>query len=154
MSHISNISTNGIEFDLGVLKALCQQEGWAFIDNQKTYRWFGRFVGDSPMPAGFTEKDLGKCDHAISIPGCSYELGVLKGKNGGYIMLADFWMEGGLHRKFGAKGEKFIQYYGVAQDKVWAESKGYDWEEVEAPEGARKIAVYVNDNSWDGGGEW
>lgn len=155
MSHVSNISTEGVEFDLDVIKVLCMQEGWKFMEGQETYAWFGQVVGDGPMPEDFTVEDLGKCDHAIRIPGCSYELGVLKGKNGGYIMLADFWKSGGLNAIFGEKGEKFKQFYGLAQDKVWAESKGYEWEEIETETTSRKIAVYMDgDSDWGGGEEW
>lgn len=149
MSHVANISTAGLEYDLDAIKHLCQWQGWEFLEGQQTYAWFGRSVGDYPIPEGYNVDDLGKCEHAIRLPGCSYEVGVVKGQNGGWVIMADFWQSGGLDVALGAKGEIFNQLYHVNQDIMWAESKGYAWEEAQgSTETSKKIAIYTE------GGEW
>lgn len=159
MSHVDNISTNGEEFDLEVIQELCRRMGWTFVEGKKTYAWYGYSVGDYPIPEGFTEADLGKCDHAIQIPGCSYEVGLVQGVDGGYNVIADFWREGGLDQVLGKHGELFQRDYNWQKDVMAAEEKGYDWQEVEIkaedklPEGARKVVYTQSGDSW-GGGDW
>jgi hypothetical protein len=93
MSHIAKIE---LEIkDLAALRAAVHSLGYEFKINQQTYAWYGRWVGDSPLPDGITTDELGKCSHAIRVPGCKYEIGVVQ-KNQSYILLWDFWHSGGL----------------------------------------------------------
>jgi len=149
MSHVDNISTHGEEFGLVTLLALCNRKGWQFLEGQETYAWWGRSEGDYPVPAGFTADDLGKCDHAIRIPGCRYEIGLVKRDNG-YAILADFWESGGLDQVLGQKGELFVRDYAMQQDICTAEANGWAWEEIPASmAGATKIRVAM-----EMGGGW
>ena len=66
MSHITTIELD-IK-DLDALKVAAEKLGLEFRRGQETYKWFGRSVGDSPLPAGFRKQDLGKCEHALRIP--------------------------------------------------------------------------------------
>ena len=66
MSHISKIEL--VIHSLEDLKEACRQLGFEFMENQKTYKWFGRWVGDTPLPEGVKIEDIGKCDHAIRVP--------------------------------------------------------------------------------------
>jgi hypothetical protein len=99
MSHIARIELK-IK-DLKALKAACQEVGFQFMENQKTYEWYGSFIGDSPMPEGLTVDMLGKCDHAIKVPGASYEIGVIKTGKDCYELHCDEWDENlaGQHKK-------------------------------------------------------
>ena len=63
MSHISKIEL--VIHSLADLKEACRQLGFEFMENQKTYKWYGRWVGDTPLPEGINIEDIGKCDHAI-----------------------------------------------------------------------------------------
>ena len=120
MSHIAKIK---VEIkDLDALKSIAKKLGLEFVEGQKSYRWYGRSMGDAPLPEGFTKDDLGKCDHALRIPQSvqdyrqPYEIGVVKRKDGksGYELLWDYWNGGyGLTDKIGQKGEKLIQGYAV-----------------------------------------
>lgn len=149
MSHVDNISTHMEEFDLEVAKALCKRKGWQFLEGQKTFAWWGVSEGDYPIPAGFTAEDLGKCDHAIRIPDCGYEIGLVK-HGLGYAILADFYYTGGLDHVLGQKGELFVRDYSMQQDIMTAEANGWAWEEVPASvAGATKIRVAM-----EMGGGW
>ena len=98
MSHIAKIELeiNSLED----LKAACIRLGFVFQENQNSYTWYGRWVGDSPLPEGINIDDLGKCDHAIKIPECAYEIGVVK-RGYKYTLLWDSWHRGGLEQKIG-----------------------------------------------------
>jgi hypothetical protein len=81
-----------------------------------TYKWYGRSVGDYPLPEGYTEDELGKCLFALGIKGnhSAYEIGVVKSKihPGEYEMLWDFWNGGfGLQEAIGEQGNKLRQRY-------------------------------------------
>lgn len=113
MSHVVALETKIL--DIEALKACCDELGLEFRENQKNYKWYGRSVGDYPLPAGFTENDLGRCEHAIGIKGnhTSYEVGVVKSRDGvGYTMLWDFWSGGnGLQAKVGDGCGKLLTGY-------------------------------------------
>lgn len=97
--------------DLSALRAACNELGFEFIENQKTYKWFGRWVGDSPMPEGMTKADLGKCDHAIKVPGSTYEVGLRKQADGSFTLAYDWWNSGGLKDKLGQNAGPLVQSY-------------------------------------------
>ena len=122
MSHISKIEL--VIHSLEDLKDACRQLGFEFIKNQKTFKWYGRWVGDTPLPEGIKIEDLGKCDHAIRVPGCDYEVGIVK-RGDHYILLWDYYSEGGLEVKIGPNAGKIKQAYTVARVRKEARRKGY-----------------------------
>lgn len=125
MSHIAEIE---IEIkDLECLKKASQKLGLNFIENKATYKWYGRSVGDYPLPKGFEQADLGKCDHALSIANPkdnrAYEVGIVKNKDGsqGYTLLWDFWNGGyGLEKLIGKNGVELKKEYSaqVAEKQI------------------------------------
>jgi len=115
VSHVSNIDVE--VKDLPSLKVACEELGLEFRENQTCYRWFGKFVGDAPLPLGFIEEDLGKCEHAIGISGKeSYEVGVVRNKTGvGFQLFWDEWAGGqGLEEVIGKGACKLKQAYASA----------------------------------------
>ena len=108
MSHVVEIATK-IK-DLTALKAACGELGFSFMENQHEYRWYGTWVGDSPMPQGMTKEDLGKCQHAIRIPGCKYEVGLCKEQGGSYRIVYDYW-ERSMNQALGQKAGPLVQAY-------------------------------------------
>jgi hypothetical protein len=118
MSHVAKIQV--VIKDLKALKAACAQIGLELVEGQKQYAWYGKHVGDYPLPEGFTAADLGKCDHAIRVikqplrPDgtahyrSAYEVGVVKNKDSeGYTLLWDFWAGGyGLQEAIGDEAKK------------------------------------------------
>lgn len=112
MSHVAEINFECK--DLEALDEACKVLGLALIMDQKTYKWYGISVGDYPIPTGFTAEDLGKCDHAITIPGnkTAYEIGVVHRRDGqeGYHLLWDFWAGGyGMAEKVGGNQATKLQ---------------------------------------------
>ena len=126
MSHVSQIELK-IK-SLEALKAACARLGLIFAENQHTYKWYGQFMGDYPLPEGVKLEDLGKCHHAIRVPGARYEIGVVE-KQGEYTLMWDFWHEGGLERVLGQGGGKLKQAYSVEQTKLVARRAGYQVKE-------------------------
>lgn len=141
MSHVESVKT--VITDLNALKAACARMGVEYVENQKTYKWWGHSVGDYPIPNGFTKEDLGKCDHVIRVPGVGYEVGVCKLKDRpGYTMLYDFFGQGqGLLTKFGQGLTKLVDNYSVEALKAKAKAKGYFTTEKTLPSGAIQLTV-------------
>lgn len=124
MSHVATIKAE-IK-SLRSIKAACKRMGFEFMENQKTYEWFGEHMGDYPIPEGMTIKDLGKCLHAIKIPGARYEVGIIKDpmnpKN--FKLIWDFWSGGGLKPKLGEDAWKLVQAYEIEHGKYTAKLQG------------------------------
>ena len=75
MSHIAEV--NLLVQDLNALHRACQR--LELVRGQQTCRWYGRSVGDDPVPVGFAKEELGTSEHAIRIPGNdrAYEIGIV-----------------------------------------------------------------------------
>ena len=110
MSHIARIE---LEIkSLENLKAACKRLGLKFCENEKSYKWYGRWVGDQPLPEGVREDDLGKCQHMIHVPGAKYQIGIIK-REGNYQLLWDNWHAGGLENILGKNAGLLKQAYAV-----------------------------------------
>lgn len=112
--------------DLKTLSNTAKRLGGQLMLNQKEYKWFGRNVGDYPLPEGIAVADLGKCEHAIKFPGINYEVGVIKSKTskGAYSLIWDFF-DSSLKRKMGgSKAIDFVQHYTMEKASQAAMSKG------------------------------
>ena len=108
MSHIANVDV--CFDDLDALEETCKKRGWSLVRGQTTYQWVGRWYDDSPVPRSLfaTEEEyrkvlamkkfertaymnalLGRCAHAIKVPGHTCEIGVVD--VGGHYRLAWDW---------------------------------------------------------------
>lgn len=132
---MSHVATVDIEIkDLVALARACESLGLKLVEGQKKYRWYGRHVGDYPLPDGFSKSDLGNCDHAITIPGSKncYEIGVCTNPKTKKIeLLWDFWQGGyGMRDKVGGdKCEGLVHEYAkeVARAEVSSLAKAEGW---------------------------
>lgn len=142
MSHVATI-----ECEVKSLKALqstCDRLGLIWKEGKKNYEWFGRHVGDYPIPEGFSVNDMGKCDHAIGVPGCKYEIGVVKNRldNGKtHVLLWDFWDRDLKNAMGGQKAPKLTQMLTIEQSKLAAKQKGLHVKEVQMED---RIRLVVN----------
>src|SRR5262249_30989281 len=126
MSHISEIAIQ--VKDLDSLEAACRELGLELVRGQTKYKWFGQWVGDTPLPPGVKKSDLGKCDHAIRIPGneAAYQIGVCKNSDGTFSLRWDFWCGGyGLEERVGSGAGKLIQSYAAEVAMRQARKQGY-----------------------------
>jgi len=131
MSHITLVD---IEIkDLECLRKAAAELGLEFCEGQKTFKWYGQHMGDYPLPEGFTQADMGSCDHALKVKGNpeAYEIGVVKRRDGksGYHLMWDFWQGGyGLQQAVGANCSKLCQGYAekvVLKNTQALRSKGW-----------------------------
>jgi hypothetical protein len=128
MSHIATVDVHVT--DLAALKAACAELGIEFREGQQTFRWYGAYLGGYPLPEGFTAADMGKCEHAIGIPGNThaYEVGVVRRRDGkpGYHLMYDFWRGGfGLEEQIGTQAGKLRQQYAAQVAANQARKQGY-----------------------------
>jgi hypothetical protein len=125
MSHVATIDLQ-IK-DLDCLKKAALRLGLEFIKDKKQYKWYGRHVGDYPLPKGFSKADLGRCDHVLSILGndTAYQIGIVdQGKE--FKLLWDFWNGGfGLEEKVGKDAGLLKQAYAVEVAKKQAIRDGF-----------------------------
>jgi hypothetical protein len=136
MSHVSKIEL--VIHSLDDLKDACQKLGFQFMENQKSYKWYGRWVGDSPLPEDINIEDIGKCDHAICVPGCEYEIGIVQ-RGDHYILIWDYYHAGGLTQKIGPNAGKLKQAYTISRVKKDAYRKGYRLRETKIDQGVRLV---------------
>jgi hypothetical protein len=124
---VSHVDTILIEIDsLDCLRHTANEMGCEWHQGQTEYKWWGHHVGDYPIPKGMTEEQLGKCDHVIKLPGCEYEIGVVKLPNGKYTLAYDFYGEGRkLLERFGPNLGKLVQMYGVNRATMAAKKHGH-----------------------------
>jgi hypothetical protein len=141
MSHVAKIE---IEIkDLEALRAACERIGCVFVEGQQTYQWYGIHVGDYPLPQGFKKEELGRCEHAIKVPGATYEVGVVTRRDGkpGYTLMWDFYSSGGLQRVLGANGGRLVQAYATEAAKRAARRAGHSVTETVNANGAIVLRV-------------
>ena len=136
MSHISKMELEITS--LLDLKEACQRLGLTFCENQTTYKWYGTWVGDAPLPKGITTEELGKCSHAIKVPECLYEIGVVR-RGSKYILLWDSWSSGGLELKIGKDAGILKQAYSIQRIKREAMLKRYRISEQKVEKGIRLV---------------
>jgi len=136
MSHISKIEL--VIQSLTDLKKACRDKGFEFVENQKTYKWYGTWVGSAELPEGISKDQLGKCEHAIRVPGATYEIGVVR-RGSSYLLLWDNWQSGGLEVKVGPGAGKLKQAYAVARTRRKARQAGYRVRELVSDKRVRLV---------------
>lgn len=127
MSHVSKIE---LEIkDLHALKKACERLEIEFVENQRTYKWYGRLIDKDSIPVGMNEQMLGKCEHAIHVKqsNLGYEVGVVK-QNDHYIIVADYW-DAGLKRTIGNNGCLLKQAYTAELVKSLAKKRNWMYSE-------------------------
>lgn len=117
MSHITDAKLR--VRDLDALEVAAAECGLELRRDQKTFKWFGRFMGDSAVPKGRDPRDYGKCEHALRMKDATerdYEIGVCRALDGdGYDLLMDTWGQARLlERVGGANVNKLRREYAAA----------------------------------------
>lgn len=145
---MSHVTTVDIEVrDLDALADACRACGCELVRDQKRYRWYGRHVGDYPLPEGFTANELGCCDHAIRIAGPdgarAYEVGVVRRRDGkdGFQLIYDFWGQHGaaIQKRVGDGCATLRQSYGTALVRRELKRRGYQVSEMRLANGSVQL---------------
>ena len=130
MSHVTAIRTVPIK-DKQAITAAVQELGGEIIE-KNTYKWYGRSVGDYPLPKGIKKEDLGKCEFVAKFPGINYEVGFAKVEGEeGLFPLYDFWGSSGEHdgmklqKVIGDGAGKLMQKYSTHAAINAATAQGY-----------------------------
>ncbi len=155
MSHVALVETK--VDDLECLAKAAEACGLKFVQGQKTFKWYGRWMNDYSQDDaaylhGIKPEDYGKCEHAIVVPGNknAYEVGVVPNPNGeGYVLLWDFYAGGhGLQKHLGGPSDcnKLMDQYAKFVTIKQAESMGMTWNE-EFNEETGEIILTLNDYS-------
>lgn len=151
MSHVATVAVKVT--DLDALRAACTRLGGKFLEGQRSYRWFGSWVGDTAFSAemfdtaeefakvrAMTPRDqkeymtakLGRCDHAMSFPGATYDVGVKVAADGSIRLEWDYYSQGGLTRVLGGdSAPKLSQAYAAEKMKIEARRMGHAVESEE-----------------------
>ena len=132
--------------DLDCLAKACKRIGLELHEGQKTYRWYGRHVGDYALPEGFMKEDLGKCSHAIAIPGSTeaYEIGVVQRRDGkqAFCLQWDFFAGGyGMEAKVGEGCVKLKQAYAAEVALKHARFQGFSVKEELRADGSLRLTL-------------
>lgn len=137
------------------------------------YKWFGRHVGDYPLPGGWKKEDMGRNAVMVIRPteetckklginsSSVYELGIVPDKNnpGCYVPMYDFFAKGqGLDKVIGdpifEKGNRsickqvaptFIQHYRMCCDALTAKEQGDEIEFQQQTDGSWVSHTYPNE---------
>ena len=140
MSHVVNIST--LLYSLEAIRLACKELGFSWRENQSTFKFWGSHVGNYPLPTGFKVSDMGKCEHAIGIPGTTWEVGVVRRRKAdgspdeGWTLLFDFFGSQGrpILAALGCESKpdrsvtephKFVKEYAAQQSVLLAQKRGH-----------------------------
>ena len=141
MSHISSVKVE--VKDLESLRRACARLGLEFVDNQTSYKWYGRWVGNVPVPEGFSKDEMGRCQHAIRVAGNerAYEVGVVQSRTGaGYELHFDPYHGGyGLMPLIGENAAKLRQMYATEVAKKQMRREGYQVSEKQGQDGKIRL---------------
>jgi len=89
------------------------------------FREVKRWTGSAAYKNGISPKGYGKCEHAISVPGSNYDIGVVRKSNGNYTLVWDFYGTGQvITRTVGRGCEELLQLYGVHKAILEARRRG------------------------------
>ena len=152
MSHITSIEADSADQQIVSLPALGRAAAACGMElrlGQTTHRnWAsdhgGKLYGDAPLPAGMTEADVGKCEHAICVPGAErargtggYEIGVVASRKFPDTFSLAYDSYGGLlERHAGPALGQLIQRYRAEVVKETAEALGDAVTETVLPDGS------------------
>jgi hypothetical protein len=118
MSHLARIELEVT--DLESLSKACRHIGLTLVQGKTTFKWYN---GD------------GGCQHAIVVPGASYEIGLVL-KEDKYELQTDFF-DRGIEAAIGKNGGLLKQRYAVERTRSEAKNKGYRIIEKQTDNGIR-----------------
>jgi len=127
MSHVATVEIE-VE-DIDVLEEVCKENGWSLNRNQKTFKWYGKWVNDfhgdtAAYKHGIDPKNYGKCEHAINVKKGAYEIGVVKNAKGKHVLIWDTWDQN-VEKSCGKNCHSLYESYSMKVATKKLKSKGY-----------------------------
>ena len=134
---MSHVATGKLRVtNLEDLEAAAAQVGMTLRYGQTTFKWYGRFLGDSESGRDLSRRlpasEWGKCLHALTVNGHereAYEVGVVKAIDGGegYDLVFDSWGSCGrlITERCGDQLEKLAENVGAEVAMRQMARKGY-----------------------------
>lgn len=163
MSHVAQCKV--VVKSISTLEKAVERLGGKLVQGQKKIRWYAMgFVDDSSTWKDFftkeeaariarlpkserveiINKEMSRSDHAITFPGCSYDVGVMQESDGTFRLRWDQWAGGGGLNKFiGSDGGLLGQAYAIEAAKKAARLKGYMVTETKQDNGSIKLHLLV-----------
>ena len=153
-----------VEFNsLEAVKTACERMGWEFRENQTRYHWVGRWYDDSPVPRNlFTEEAeydrvcnmtsmerkkhmrtiLGRCTHAIHLPGAEGEIGIIQ-RGDKFVPIWDFYAHGLMNIKPENGIGGFVQAYATERAILQAKLANNYFSEHEMENGSIQLKINI-----------
>lgn len=123
--------------DLDCFEQACKNLGLTFVRNQKTFEWFGQWMNDyaakdAAYNLGIDPNQYGKCEHAVKVPGSSYEIGLIRNNEGRLLPVFDFWGSNGraIQDRVGQTANLLMQEYALVTGERVAKSRGLNTERI------------------------
>lgn len=150
MSHVAAIDLK--ISDLDALSGACEALGLEFKPNQKTYKWFGRWVGDyrggnAAVDNGIDPNQFGKSEHAIEVKGNpnAYGIGLVPARDGSptFELVYDNWSGGyGLEEKAGKDLNRLRQEYAAQVSMRQLARQGYQVSRTQTSAGEVQVLAF------------
>lgn len=143
MSHVADVQME--VKDLKALKAAVEAAGCEWREGQTTHAWYGRFLNDWRSDRAAVNrmdpKTFGKCEHAIRVPGSSYEIGVVRRADGkSYDLVYDSYGPGRqIEEKFGVGLPALKQGYATQVAKRQLAKQGFRVTEQKQADGSIRL---------------
>jgi hypothetical protein len=147
MSHV--VSSEVVITDLDCLKAtLARFPKLHWKEGQTSYEWVGKFYNDydgkdAAYKRGIDPSQYGHSEHALSLDGCKFEIGVTKRKDGeGYSLVWDFIGDGRkLSQYIGDNAEKLMSAYSEEYCRRYAQETGMLFQSTEMEDGNLRVEM-------------
>ena len=157
MSHIT-LGTTTVR-DIECVRAAAERLGLR-LEKRSNYRWYGRYVGDTALPAGLRAEDMGRnaeyvltptaeaCKKHKIDPNQVYEIGLIPHpeRPGEYLLAYDYWRGGfGIEKLVGERvvengnetvAPLLLMHYQMQQDAMIAQALGDQIQFEEQPDGS------------------
>lgn len=146
MSHVADVKL--FVKDLALFRQEVEALGGTLHEGQKTHGWYGSWQNDyhgeqAAVTQGFDPAKFGQCEHAVSIPGCDYELGLVPRVDGGdgYAVIYDNWSTEGrkLQTAFGDQLGTLKGGYAKRVAMKHLRQQGYRTRVIEKAGGVRQV---------------
>lgn len=136
MSHLNCGLAKITELDI-LRRTVASYGGLTWNEGATTFRSYDE--------TGQTKSEFGTCEHSITVDGASYQIGVIRSKDGDGWVLAFDTADGIVSGAVGRSSEKLLTAYAEAVIRDESARNGYPMEESVDSEGFKILTAIVPD---------